>query len=230
MLKLAKTISSSDTFQTLILFTLLITAVTIGLETVPELEDRFGDLFYLLFLTTQAIFCFEIIIRILSYAPTPIRFFKEFSNNFDFTVTALSLLPIDFGFITVIRLLRLLRVLRVISTSDRLRIFISKMERSLDELFFSSVLILILIYIFGICGLYLFSEVSPEHWGSLGRAMLSVFYLVLLQNVPQFLEPLLKFSSLSILYFITLYFTLFSLIACLIGIISGEYQQRGKDD
>jgi voltage-gated sodium channel len=230
MLNHCKQIAESDFFQTLIFFTLILTAVTVGLETVPELEDRFGGLFYVLYLATQTVFFFEIVIRILSHFPTPSRFFKDFWNNFDFTITVLSLLPIGAGFITVARLLRLLRVLRLVSASSRLRLFVSKLERSLDELFFTSLVFLVLLYIFGVSGFYLFSEISPEHWHSLARSMMTVLYLVLLQNVPQYLEPLLSFSALSIFFVIMLYFSVFSLLVCLIGMISAEYQQRGRDD
>ena len=222
MINICQRISSSETFQTFILWIILLTALSMGLEAVPSIEAFYGEWFGLFFYVTQAIFGFEILVRVVAFAPNFRRFFNEFWNTFDFVVVVLSFIPGPGALAPVARLLRVLRLLRVFSVSDRLRGFLDRIGQSLDELLCALMIVAVWGYIFTISGNYLFFEIDPERWGSLGRSMLSVFYLMLLQDIPVFVEHVIKSSAFNILYFLCFYAVFVSFAFNLIAVISFE--------
>src|SRR3712207_8767028 len=91
-----------------------------GLETSRSLMAGYGPLFSALNLLVQVVFLLEIAVRIASYAPRPLQFFRDGWNVFDFAVVALSLLPIAGPFASVSRLARLLRVVRLVSVTPEI--------------------------------------------------------------------------------------------------------------
>lgn len=226
MINLCRKIAESETFQSFILLIILLTAVTMGLETVPELSDQAGNFFYYFDIIGQAIFVFEISVRIIAFAPGFGKFFSEFWNTFDFTIVAASLLPGVGSFIIIARLLRAFRLLRVVSVSDKLRGFINRLHESLDEVVYTSLLSSVLTYIFSISGHYLFFEIDPANWGSLSKSFLSVFYLILLQDLKSFVSPLVSHSAFSIFYFIIFYIVFFGLA---LSVINAAITQSVRD-
>ena len=220
MKKLSAAIAENESFQSLILFLIIATAVVMGLETMPEFTDRYGDGFLIFHCVAQVIFVIEILVRMLA-ASSLRAFFKGGWNRFDFIVVALSLIPAIGSFVLIARLLRLLRVLRVFSTSDRLRSFVARLAETLDEILYGALIAAIFAYIYAVTGFYLFVDADPAHWGTLARAGLSVFYLVLAQDVPGFVEPVVANAPAAILYFAAFYITFIGLF---IGIITAALQ------
>jgi voltage-gated sodium channel len=227
MIKACQKVANSDVFQSFILCLIILTAVSMGLETIPELVDAHYLIFDGLFYFTQTIFALEILIRLLAFAPNYKRFFDEFWNVFDFAIVILSFLPAIGAFIVIARLLRVLRVLRAISMSERLRAFMDRLTDTFDEVLYSSLLILILGYIFAISGHFLFYEVDPNNWGNLWRATLSVFYLGLLQDVSDFVDPVIASSAFYLFYFICFYLIQFGLI---LSVLNAALTQSIKED
>jgi voltage-gated sodium channel len=194
MIKACQKVANSDVFQSFILCLIILTAVSMGLETIPELVDAH----YLIF-----------------------------DGLFDFAIVILSFLPAIGAFIVIARLLRVLRVLRAISMSERLRAFMDRLTDTFDEVLYSSLLILILGYIFAISGHFLFYEVDPNNWGNLWRATLSVFYLGLLQDVSDFVDPVIASSAFYLFYFICFYLIQFGLI---LSVLNAALTQSIKED
>ncbi len=228
MVAFCRRLALSETFQTFILWFVLLTAFSMGLETVPYFEEHFGLWFEIFFYLTQIIFAVEIAVRLIAYAPRFRDFFNDFWNTFDFVVVTLSFLPGPGAFAPVARLARVIRVLRVFSISDRLRGFIDRMEESLDELVYAAMIVCVWGYIFTIAGNFLFFESDPAHWGSFGRSALSVFYLLLLQNVPSYVDAAIVSSRGNIAYFIFFYLIFFSLFVNVVAAISYEHHREGQ--
>ena len=227
MATLCKRIAESETFQSFILALILVTAGCMGLETFPDFVERYDRLLVFFYYVSQAIFIFEIVVRIVSYTPDIRKFFGERWNTFDFVIVVASCLPAIGSFALVVRLLRVLRVLRVISVSDRLRGFISRLGESMDEAFYSAIMLAVLGYIFAIAGYSAFGEADPAHWGTLLRAGLTIFYLLLLQDVPSIVAPALAYSGSSILFFIIFYLTVFSMV---LAVLNAAITQSTHDD
>lgn len=66
MTHIFKKIASDEQFQTFILFLIVVNAMSIGLETVPEVANSYETFFLILDYATQAVFTFEICVRILT--------------------------------------------------------------------------------------------------------------------------------------------------------------------
>jgi voltage-gated sodium channel len=200
-----------------------------GFETILEAYDRYYFIFDGFYYFSQAVFGFEILIRLLAFAPRVGDFFKSFWNRFDFVIVALSFLPAVGPFVVIGRLLRLLRLLRVLSVSDRLRGFVDRLGAAVDEAFAAGFVISVWSYIFILTGNYLFSDWAPQHWGSFSQSLKSVFYLLLLQDVPSLLEPLYTHSKFAIAYFIFFYLVFGTIVLGTIQAVVGQRRGSSRD-
>jgi voltage-gated sodium channel len=217
-----KRLAENGSFQAFIFFLILVTAITMGLETVPELAYRYASFFEVLFWATQVIFAVEILIRVLAYGPRVFSFFGERRNVFDFVVVAVSFVPGVGSLAIVARLLRIMRIVRVISASDRLRDFSRRLSKSFDEAIYTFILTLVFVYIFALSGHSLFLDADPSHWESLGRSAMTVMYLLLLQDVPLVVEPLIAVSAASVIFFVMFYATFAGLALSALGAVHAE--------
>ena len=175
-------VAEKESFQSFIIAVIVFNAVVIGLETSRGLMATYGRLFHVLNIAVQTIFVFEIAVRMLAYWPRSSRFFRDGWNVFDFTVVALSLLPVAGPFATVARLARVARVTRLVSVSPNLRLIVDTMLRSISSMAHVATLLAVLLYVYAILGYYLFASAAPEHWGGLGTALLSLFQILTLEG------------------------------------------------
>jgi voltage-gated sodium channel len=182
MVSWARRIAHDRRFQTFIMIVILGNAVLVGLETFPSLVAEYQALLEAINAAILAIFLFEIAVRLISYWPRPLAFFRDGWNVFDFVIVALSMLPAAGSFATVARLARLLRVLRLISAFPELRLIVATMLRSLGSM--GSVLLLmgLVMYVYAIVGYHLFGEVDPANWGSLGASLRTLFEILTLEG------------------------------------------------
>ena len=161
---------------------ILANAVLIGLETSRTVMERQGGLLVLVSGLIQAAFVLEIVIRMIAYAPRVHEFFRDGWNLFDFSVVALSLLPAAGPFATIARLARVLRVSRLVSVWPDLRLIIGTMLRSIPSMGHVIALMSLLLYVYGVLGFHLFHDVAPEYWGSLPRALKTLFQTLTLEG------------------------------------------------
>lgn len=204
-------LSEHEGFESLVLFLILTSSALMAVETVPEINGQWDAWLYWLNHGIQWIFVVEIAVRILACGPRFRTFFTSRSNVFDFTVVLFSLLPGVGPFALAARLLRLLRVLRLLTVSDRLRAFLDRLSGAFDEAAFGAAIVAILGFIFTLGGHYLFGEIDPGRWGGFSSSARTVFYLLLAQDVPACVGPLLVTSRLNLLYFLVFYFAFVSL-------------------
>ena len=225
--KYAHKIADNHNFQSFILFTIMITAISIGAETVSGLADYYDQLFSIIYYITQTIFLTEIIIRLTAHTPNFRGFYKSFWNTFDFTVVVLSLFPVIGSFTLLARLLRVLRVLRIFSVSKKMRIFCERLKNIFEEVIFLSLIIVIFLYIYSVAGYYLFAKTDPANWGSLGTAILSTFYLLLFQDIPKYINAVISASPLYIIFFVSLYFIFITLlISTIYAVVNKENEVK----
>ena len=175
-------IAEHPRFQNAIIVVILANAVLLGLETSRALTDSYGPLLHVLNLVFQAIFVTEIAIRLAAHWPRPGAFFRDGWNVFDFMVVAVSLLPVSGPFANVARLARILRVGRLVSLFPDLRLIIGTMLRSIPSMVHVIVLLCVFLYIYGVLGVHLFGPRDPVHWGSLERAVWTLFKVLTLEG------------------------------------------------
>jgi voltage-gated sodium channel len=198
---LARRIADSRVFQSVVLGVIVLAAIIIGIETSDTLMERYGTLFHWIDAVVQAVFIFEITIRLLAYWPRPHAFFRDGWNMFDFAVVAASLLPQAGTFAMVARLARLLRVTRLVSVFPELRLIVSTMLRSIPSMGHVIMLLSLMLYVYGILGFYLFGEEDAEHWGTLGAALLTLFQMLTLEGWVDVQDKVLDTSPWAWVYF-----------------------------
>lgn len=119
-------------------------------------------------------------------------FFLEhgFWNYFDFIITVFSLFSLIVHifehpeFLVVGRLFRVLRILRLLEVSNELREVERKIVSIIPTVFSFALLLGVLLYIYSIIGIYLFSHHKYENadFSSLGAAFLSLFQVMTLEG------------------------------------------------
>lgn len=173
---------ASALFRRVVIGAILAAAVLVGLETDRGLMDRFGPLLRGLDALVLGVFVVELAVRMAAYWPRPHRFFAEAWNVFDFVIVAVCLMPMGGEWAAVLRLARVLRVLRLLSTVPRLQILVNALLHSLPSIGYVAALLGMLFYVYSVMGVFLFRDNDPVHFGSLGRAMLSLFRVVTLED------------------------------------------------
>ena len=201
MIACCKRIAANALFQDVIIGVIILNAVILGLETSPRITQSVGGWLRALNWIIQATFVFEIAVRILARCPRPAAFFRGGWNVFDFVVVAVAFLPASGGFATIGRLLRLLRVTRLVSVFPQLRLIINTMLLSIPSMGHVVLLLSLLLYVYGIAGVYMFREADPAHWGTLGAALLSLFQVVTLEGWTDLQSGLLPERPWAWVYF-----------------------------
>ena len=88
------------------------------------------------------------------------------------------------------------------------------------------VLMGIVVYIYAIMGYHLFSEHDPEHWGSLGVAVLTLFEIITLEGWIDVMDAVRGVYPLAWLYFISfIVIGTFVVINMVIGIIVNSLEE-----
>ena len=201
MTSLARRISESRHFHNIVLGVIVLTAITVGLETYPALVERQAGLFTTLDWVVQTFFVLEIAVRLVACWPRPLRFFADGWNVFDFVVVAASLLPQSGTFAMVARLARLLRVTRLVAVFPELRLIVSTMLRSIPSMAHVIMMLSLLLYVYAVLGVAVFRDEDPEHWGNLGVALLTLFQMLTLEGWVEIQEQVLTFHPWAWVYF-----------------------------
>ena len=106
-----KAFLSTRRFETVITVLIVVNAITLGLETVPAIMERFGPVLVLIDRAILAVFVVELLARLVAWR---LEFFRDPWRIFDLIVVGVALMPAT-GNLSVLRALRILRVLRLIS-------------------------------------------------------------------------------------------------------------------
>jgi voltage-gated sodium channel len=190
-------------FEPFMIGLILFNAVLIGLETSHDIVEQHGRLLHLANDIILWVFVVEAALKITAVAPRFGLYFGSGWNLFDFTIVVLSFLPATEEFALVARLIRVLRVLRLVSTVPQLRLIVATLVRSIPSMGHDIMLMSIIFYIYAVTGFHLFHKDDPEHWGSLGTALLTLFGVVTLEGWVQVMETVMKPHPWAWLYFVS---------------------------
>ena len=190
-------------FERSIIGLILLNALILGLETDAELVARFGQWFELGHHFILGAFIVEALLKISAVAPRFKLYFGDGWNLFDFSVIVLSLLPATGELAMVARLARLLRVLRLISALPELRLIVATLMRSIPSMGNIMLLMSIIFYIYAIAGFHLFHINDPQHWGTLGLSLLTLFRIVTLEDWTDVMYTAMEVQPYAWLYFVS---------------------------
>jgi voltage-gated sodium channel len=216
------------TFTRFIIAVILINAVTLGLETFPEVMSRAGGLILTIDRLCLAIFVVEISLRLYAQG---LRFFRSGWNVFDFLIVGISLLPAT-GSFSVLRALRILRVLRVISVTPSLRRVVDGLGRALPGMGSVFLLIMIIYYIAAVMATKLFGISFPDWFGSLGSSAYSLFQIMTLESWSMgIVRPVMEVYPYAWAFFVPfILMTTFAVMNLIVGLIVNSMQEAASED
>ena len=210
----------SDAFNLAIAGVIVINAIVLGLETFPSVMASYADQLILANDICYGVFVVELVLRFASYGRRPQDFFKSGWNVFDLIIIGGVWIPGVRENATLLRILRLARIARLLRFLPDARVLIATVVRSIPPLASIVVLTFLILFIYGMVGWALFGEALPESWGTITRAMLTLFILLTLENFPTYLEEALSVTPWATLYFVSyVLVAAFVIFNLLIGII-----------
>ena len=208
----------SGRFELFIATVIAVNALFLAVLTMPGISAETRATAITIDTIAMVIYVAELVVRILSYGTKPWLFFRQGWNVFDFIVVGLA--PLAAGQTVILRLLRLLRLLRIFRFLPEVRILFASIVKSIPPLLSMSVLIGLLLFLYGMAGTYLFGSVLAESWGHIGRSLKSLFILLTLENFPVYLDEAMAISPFAIPFFLSyVFFVVFTILNVLIGIV-----------
>ena len=206
-------IKDNRIFQYCVVSIIILNAVLIG-ATTYKLDPLFLKIINYLDYGITVFFVVEILIRFIGEQKKS-DFFKSGWNIFDTIIVAISLVPIpNNSSFLVLRLLRVFRVLRLISVIPDLKQIIEAILQSIKRVFFVSLLLFIILYIYATMGAILFSEDDSSRWGDLGISLITLFQVLTLSSWETVMLPLQEIYWWSWVYFFSF------IIICAITILN----------
>ena len=182
-------LKESPLFQYLVISIIIFNAFTIGINTY-ELGEFTRSVISILDYSITVFFVIELLIRFIG-EPKKINFFKSGWNLFDTFIVLISLIPIsNSSSFLLLRLLRVFRVLRIISIIPELKLIIEALLGSIKRVFYVSLLLFIILYIYATIGSILFSSDIPQRWNDVGVSMITLFQVLTLSSWEQVMLPL----------------------------------------
>ena len=166
---------SQALIQKLIIALIIANGLILGLETSRTISPDTLAMLKMIDRIILAAFTLEVLLRLWIYRR---NFWKDAWSIFDFLVVAISLIPTS-GPMSVLRVLRLLRL---VSMVPRLRLIAESLLRAIPGIFAIAGLLALLFYVFAIIAVNLFGQTHNEWFGTVGRAMYTLFQVMTLES------------------------------------------------
>ena len=219
-----KTMLSSRRFESVIMILIVINAITLGLETVPEAVARFGGLLGVLDKAILTVFVLEVTARLVVWR---LDFFRDPWRIFDFVVVGVALIPAT-GALSVLRALRVLRVLRMISMVPSLKRVVGGLVSALPGMGSIMLLLTLVFYVFSVMATKLYAETFPDWFGSVPASAYSLFQIMTLESWSMgIVRPVMEVHPMAWAFFIPfIACTTFTVLNLFIGIIVSAMQEE----
>lgn len=182
-------IKNNRFFQAIVIIAIILSAFLVGVSTY-EIPAPTVAFIYVLDTLITIFFVIEICIRFFA-EDKKLHFFKNGWNIFDSLIVIISIIPIGpNSSILVLRLLRIFRVLRLISAIPELKELIEALLKSIKRVFYVSLLLFIIIYVYASFGSILFGQSDPQRWGDLGISMITLVQVLTLSSWENVMLPM----------------------------------------
>ncbi len=212
----------SPRIQRLIIVLIILNAIILGLETFPQLMQRFGSVLHVLDIGLLTVFVIELLAKLIGHG---LRFFRSGWNIFDLVVVGIALLPATGG-LSVLRALRVLRVLRLVSAIPKMRFVVESLARSIPGLGSIGLLLCIFFYVFSVMATKLFGPDYPQWFGTLGGSMFSLFQIMTLEGWADIAREVMAKHAAAWLFFLSfILLATFTVLNLFIAVIVNAMQE-----
>lgn len=224
-------IVSSSAFEPAVLTLILFNAMVLGFDTFESVSSRYHPAFELLYQIIFSGYVAELLIRFTAAGWSLSKFAEDRWNVFDFVVLAVVFIPGVHQKGLVLRLIRLVRIVRIVRFLPDLRVIAGAIAKSLRGMASLAAATGLLLFIYGMLGWSLFSAADASHYGNVGRAMLTLFVMLTLENLPENVAMGQQVSEWTILFFVS-YALLMSLLIfnLFIGVVLGAMEEARAMD
>jgi voltage-gated sodium channel len=226
VVRLASRLVAHPAFDRLFLAAIVLNAIVLGAETYDDVAREAGGLLDLLNDVFLVVFVVEIVLRFAATGFSPRRYLSNGWNVFDLVVVGGAFVPGLRENATLLRILRLLRIVRAVRLLPDLRVLVVAVGRALPGVGSLALLTVLILFVYGMVGWVIFDETNPEAYGTIGNAMLTLFVMLTLENLPDNIEMGRELSEWTILYFLSFAllaaFVLFNLF---IGIVINSMEE-----
>ncbi|MEP3435823.1 MAG: ion transporter [Hoeflea sp.] len=215
---------TSRRFETFITALIIVNAITLGLETVPQATERFGGLLNVLDRAILVVFVLEVAARLAAWR---LDFFRDPWRIFDLLVVGVALIPAT-GSLSVLRALRVLRVLRMISMVPSLKRVVGGLVGALPGMGSIMLLLTLVFYVFSVMATKLYAETFPEWFGSIPASAYSLFQIMTLESWSMgIVRPVMEVHPMAWAFFLPFILcTTFTVLNLFIGIIVSAMQEE----
>ncbi len=214
--------------QNLIMALIVINAIILGLETVPEAMEHYGTFLLAADSIILGIFVVEVLVRIFAHR---LAFFRDPWSLFDFTVVAIALVPAS-GPFAVLRALRVLRVLRLLTLVPSMRRVVGALLESIPGLGSIALVLMLIYYVFAVMATKLFGENFPQWFGSIGESLYSLFQIMTLESWSMgIVRPVMEVHPHAWMFFIVfILIATFTMLNLFIAIIVNAMQSFAEQE
>jgi voltage-gated sodium channel len=89
----------------------------------------------------------------------------------------------------------------------------------------------LILFVYGMVGWILFGDELPEQWGNIGRAMLTLFVMLTLENFPVYMDAAMDVEPWAWVYFVSFVLVAaFIVLNVLIGIVLNSMEEARELD
>jgi len=179
-----KKIVTASWFTSFMTSVIVVASINVGVQTdwrIMRYEKAYNGL-EVLDSVILYIFTAEIVLKMWSEGFTPLIFFADSWNKFDFLIVAGSYVPGAGSSVTMLRLLRLLRVLKLVKRLPQLAVIINALLNGMVSIAYVGLVLVLFFYVFAIIAMLLFGRNDPWHFGSLHMAFFSLFQAATLDD------------------------------------------------
>ncbi|MBB54633.1 MAG: hypothetical protein CMF67_09695 [Magnetovibrio sp.] len=208
--------------QIFIMVLIVLNAISLGLETSPDVRMRMGNILATIDLIVLTIFVVEIVMKLFARR---LAFFKNGWNVFDFIIVSIALVPAA-GPLYILRALRILRVLRLISVVPQMRRVVQALGTAIPGLLSIVALISLIFYVSAVLATNLFGSSFEEWFGTIGASMYSLFQIMTLESWSMgIVRPVMNVYPYAWIFFVPfIMVTSFAVINLFIGVIVDSMQ------
>jgi len=219
----ARAVVESRRFEHGITVLIVLNAIVLGLETVPEAMEEFGPLLTLVDGIILGVFTVEVVAKLLVYR---LAFASDPWRVFDLLIVSFSLIPAS-GNLSVLRALRILRVFRLVSTVPSLRRVVGGLMAALPGMGSILVLLSLVFYVFSVMATKLYGDAFPDWFGSIPASAYSLFQIMTLESWSMgIVRPVMSEFPFAWAFFVPfIVATSFTVLNLFIGIIVSAMQR-----
>lgn len=213
----------NDWFKRAIIALIVINAIFLGMETSRDLPAEMLDALFRINRMILGVFVIELVLRITAHR---LAFFRDPWSLFDLAIVAVALMA-PAGPLQVLRAFRVMRALRLVSTVPSLRRVVDGLLHAVPGIGAVMVLLILLLYVASVMATLLFRDVAPEHFGSLGVSLFSLFQIMTLEGWPDIAAEVMASQHWAWVFFVGyILLATFMVLNLLIGIVVSSIQSR----